>query len=454
MRRLVALGVVALVATVVPLGSPAGAAFAGDNGKLAIRCGGAVCTVDPGGTNLLTVAPQNASFAYRDPAVSPGGHRVAYARLDTGYGWDVFIVDADGTQTVRLADLFQEDAEQPAFSADGASVCYRCSGQALGYDGGDICRIDVDGRNRVNVTPVNNANDQYPAVSPDGTKIAFVRSYLYGGTHSNSEIYVAWADGSNPTRLTFADVNSLHPSWSPDGTKIVFERSSDIWVMDADGGNPQAVIGNGYYEGEPVWSPDGTKIAYVGHPASVDEVLIADADGTDPVSIPGVDGQAPDWGSLPDDDGDGVADAADNCPSAPNPDQTDTDGDLAGDACDTDDDDDGVADADDSCPLFAGANPDGCDPATVTVGATMLVDRVRASGEVTPSHPGIKVRVALARKQDGVFVTLDTKHALLSETSTYRRIFARPDPGRCRLTVNFPGDEHHSPARVRVLFAC
>ena len=43
----------------------------------------------------------------------------------------------------------------------------------------------------------------------------------------------------------------------------------------------------------------------------------------------------------------------------PNPDQTDTDGDGAGNACDSDDDNDGVPDAADNCPLVL--NPDQAD---------------------------------------------------------------------------------------------
>jgi len=49
--------------------------------------------------------------------------------------------------------------------------------------------------------------------------------------------------------------------------------------------------------------------------------------------------------TTPDTDGDGITDPQDNCPSVPNPGQTDTDGDGEGDACDTDDDNDGLTDA-------------------------------------------------------------------------------------------------------------
>ena len=75
--------------------------------------------------------------------------------------------------------------------------------------------------------------------------------------------------------------------------------------------------------------------------------------------------------SLPDQDGDGVTDSADNCPAVSNANQADLDQDGQGDACDSDDDNDTVADGQDNCPLVANPNQenndgdglgDACDP--------------------------------------------------------------------------------------------
>lgn len=62
--------------------------------------------------------------------------------------------------------------------------------------------------------------------------------------------------------------------------------------------------------------------------------------------------------SVMDADGDGIADATDNCPSISNPDQRDDDQDGIGDTCDAliDTDGDGIADAADNCPFIS--NPD------------------------------------------------------------------------------------------------
>jgi glucose/arabinose dehydrogenase len=62
---------------------------------------------------------------------------------------------------------------------------------------------------------------------------------------------------------------------------------------------------------------------------------------------------------LPDGDGDGIPDSADNCPDDPNPTQDNLDGDGLGDLCDPDDDDDGRADEEDNCPVIH--NPDQAD---------------------------------------------------------------------------------------------
>lgn len=58
-----------------------------------------------------------------------------------------------------------------------------------------------------------------------------------------------------------------------------------------------------------------------------------------------------------DGDGDGVKDAADNCPALANPDQANADGDADGDACDLDDDNDAAADDADCRPLDPAVNP-------------------------------------------------------------------------------------------------
>jgi hypothetical protein len=63
-----------------------------------------------------------------------------------------------------------------------------------------------------------------------------------------------------------------------------------------------------------------------------------------------------------DDDGDGVLDGADNCPLISNADQTDTDSNGTGNACDTDDDGDGVPDVDEvreDCRIKVDCDSDG-----------------------------------------------------------------------------------------------
>lgn len=94
-----------------------------------------------------------------------------------------------------------------------------------------------------------------------------------------------------------------------------------------------------------------------------------DGDGCDDCSVTGADGSGGDPANDgPDADLDGICDSSDNCPNSATADQTDTDGDGLGDACDPDDDNDGVNDADDLQPLnphvCQDLDTDGCDDCT------------------------------------------------------------------------------------------
>ncbi len=77
-------------------------------------------------------------------------------------------------------------------------------------------------------------------------------------------------------------------------------------------------------------------------------------------------------GVTPDNDGDGVGNHIDNCPSTPNTDQADNDGDGIGDECDDDDDNDGILDINDNCQFIA--NPDQADDNGDGIGNTCDVD--------------------------------------------------------------------------------
>ncbi|MEL6122841.1 MAG: thrombospondin type 3 repeat-containing protein, partial [Bacteroidota bacterium] len=95
---------------------------------------------------------------------------------------------------------------------------------------------------------------------------------------------------------------------------------------------------------------------------------------------------------IDDADGDGVADADDNCPMTPNADQANNDRDDMGNACDDDDDNDGVPDTVDCDPLDATVSTrpgDPCDDGLATTVNDRISDDCRCVGENDGDQDGV-----------------------------------------------------------------
>jgi len=291
--------------------SAADAAFPGANGRIAYQGPGlsgvsasSIFSTNPDGTDKLNLTP-NPVFrrgevtGNRQPAYSPDGRRIAFARTSVGaFRNDIWVMNADGTDQINLTSAAEGNYVEPSFSPDGARIVFS-------DDRDDIQVIDSGGSPPVDLTS-GPALDSDPEFSPDGTKIAFERSE--GGP---SDIYVMNADGSLPTNMTAAVPNSSEsPSWSPDGTRIAFTNDdpvteSNILVIGAAGGATTDLTSavTGKDPQDPAFSPDGTKIAYSRLDDGMDaDVFTMGSDGLQQKNLTPEsteDDRAPNWGPVP-----------------------------------------------------------------------------------------------------------------------------------------------------------
>jgi Tol biopolymer transport system component len=216
------------------------------------------------GSNVVPLTSEH--WENEHPAWSPDGTKIAYSCAQLGLGGDLCIIDAYGGRPTQITG-----GHYPVWSPDGARVAF--------WGSEAIFVVDADGSDAVRVIDLPPPGSS-PAWSPDGTRIAFV-------THQdgNQEVYVVNADGSNPVNLTNHVANDSDPRWSPDGSKIAFHSDrgdglGDIYTMNADGSNTINLTNHVANDTDPRWSPDGTKIVFTSARDRSLEIYAVNADGT------------------------------------------------------------------------------------------------------------------------------------------------------------------------------
>jgi Tol biopolymer transport system component len=150
-----------------------------------------------------------------------------------------------------------DNAEDPAVSPDGSTIAF--------------ARREPGGFVRIGVAPLANTDDariltkpdnsltvhRQPAWSPDGRTIVYA---------AFRDLWQVSATGSESRRLTFADLADRDPAWSPDGAFIYFSSNREgtraVWRMPSAGGSPVRLTGGQGPEGQPSVATDGARLVY------------------------------------------------------------------------------------------------------------------------------------------------------------------------------------------------
>lgn len=200
--------------------------------------------------------------------------------MSQGYFWalydsyDIFKVNADGTNLTRLTDTKGYDAEGTVCAKDGSIVFTSVRDGDL-----ELYRMDKDGKNVKRLT-FEPGYDGGAFFNADCSKIVWRASRPKPGKELGEyqallarglvepkklELYVANADGSDARQVTYLDAASFAPFWFPGRDRILFASNYgqgngpefDIWAVNADGTDLERITYARSFDGFPMFSPDG-----------------------------------------------------------------------------------------------------------------------------------------------------------------------------------------------------
>lgn len=209
-----------------------GLAWSPDGTRIAVAWNAGIWTCAPDGSNFAPVVLLSYSDKLWGVSWSPDGSRIAFARPVPGEGWDIYVVDADGGNEVRLTSE-ETDDYAPSWSPSGGKIAFHSATEFGGR--WDVYVMNADGSERTRLTDDGPGNNCAPVWSPDGSRMAFIS----WSANEESQIYLMDANGGNVARLieTSIRVSPYGLAWSPDGTRIAFSGASKsdnnyIYVVD------------------------------------------------------------------------------------------------------------------------------------------------------------------------------------------------------------------------------
>jgi TolB protein len=183
----------------------------------------------------------------RDPAFSPDGEKIAFAKHVKGSGRVLFLMRSDGGNPHSLG-------------AGGlnAGISWSPNGRWIVFSGGEIVKMHPNGHGLASLTSGTTLENN-PDFSPDGQLIVYASITDPGTSAENGDIVVIHADGSQPEVISGSAADDVDPAFSPDGERVVYihpypDGATQMFTLSSAGGDFQALYpGGAFLHASPNW---------------------------------------------------------------------------------------------------------------------------------------------------------------------------------------------------------
>jgi Tol biopolymer transport system component len=190
---------------------------------------------DPDGGNLKPLS--HAKGYNAEGSYSPDGRQIVFTSgRDAPDGYELYIMDADGSNVRKLTNAPHCYNGGPFFSPDGKRVVFRSDRKEK--DRLQLYVINADGTGEKALTDDQNWVCWAPYWYKDGKHIVYCGADHGTGMRPNYDLYWMNIDTGKKVRLTFAPGADLLPVFSPDYKKLMWtstrdgEQPSQLYIAD------------------------------------------------------------------------------------------------------------------------------------------------------------------------------------------------------------------------------